>query len=71
MKTTPKHIKAKVERINRLMEQIVELNMEVEDWLEKNGIENGFDFTDDFRDSRGYGIDSAETFYARIEEFIN
>jgi len=71
MKTTPKHIKAKVERINKLMEQIVELNMEVEGWLEKNGCDDAFDFTTDFRNCRGYGIDSVETFYARVEELIN
>lgn len=67
-KRVPKHIRAKIERMSRLMETIVDLNMEVEEWLENNaGIEDGFDFTYDQRDSRGYGIVSVEDFINAIE----
>lgn len=67
MKTVPKHIRAKVERMGRLMDQLVELNIEVETWMERNGIEDAFDFTSDYRDDRGYGIDRAADFIEALE----
>lgn len=71
MKTVPKHIKEKVARMNRLMQQLVDLNIEVETWMEKAGIENAFDFTDGYRDDRGYGIMFPYSFVNDIEGAIN
>jgi flagellar hook-associated protein FlgK len=71
-KRVPKHIKAKVERANRLMEQITALNMEIEEWMEKSGVtDDGFDYTYDFRDSRGYGYFTPEWFFERIDGDLN
>ena len=57
-KQTPKYIIAKMNRANNLMQQIVDINFEVEDWLVANGVaEDGFDFFTDCRDSRGYGYE--------------
>lgn len=70
-KRVPKHIKAKIERMSRLMETIIDLNMEVEEWLEKNaGVDNGFDFAYDYRDDRGYGITNVSDFISAIEESL-
>lgn len=71
MKHTPKHIVRKVERMNALMEQLISLNMELEEWLEKNGIEDGFDFAYDNRDDRGYAILWPDQFIEKIDEAIN
>jgi hypothetical protein len=71
MKTVPKYIKAKVERMSRLMEQIVELNLEVESWMEANGVEGAFDYTRDYRDDRGYGIYNVPDFIDEVERAIN
>lgn len=70
-KQTPRHIIKKIERMNRLMEQLIDLNVELEDWLEKNGIEDGFDFTYDNRDDRGYAIIWPDQFIEKINEAIS
>lgn len=70
-KRVPKHIRQKVERMSRLMTQVVGLNQEIEEWLESNGIEDGFDFTYDHRIESGYEIADFEAFYAAIEKAIN
>lgn len=71
-KQTPKHIKAKVERVNRLMEQIIALNMEIEEWMEKSGVtDDGFDYTYDFRDDRGYAYLMPEQLFERIDGDLN
>lgn len=71
MKRVPKHIKAKIERTNRLMETIIDLNIEVEEWIEGNtGIDDAFDFTSDYRDDRGYGINQVAEFIDRIESEV-
>lgn len=70
-KQMPKYMVKKVERMSELMEQIVDLNFEVEEWLEKNGIEDGFDFTYDHRDSRGYGVTNVSEFVQAVNDAIN
>ena len=71
MRNVPKHIINKVERMARLMDQLVELNIEVEEWMEKNGIDDAFDFTRDYRDDRGYGISFPYDFIAKVERRLN
>lgn len=71
MKTVPKHIRTKIERMNRLMDALVDLNLEVEAWMESNGIEDAFDFTGDHRDDRGYGIMFPDDFINEVEYAIN
>lgn len=68
-KRVPKHIRAKIERMSRLMDTIVDLNIEVEKWVEKNtDIDDCFDFAYDHRDERGYGIIRVDAFVKAIEE---
>lgn len=71
MKRVPKHIKDKVRRMNALMDKVVDLNMEVESWAERNGAKDGFDLSTDIRDDRGYGIIWVDEYLKRIEEAIN
>lgn len=66
-RTVPKHVIRKIDRMNRLMGEIVSLNFELEEWLEKNGVEDGFAFTSDYRDDRGYAIHWPDDFVAAIE----
>ncbi len=70
-KKMPRYLIAKIERANRLMEEIISINIELEEWLEKRGIYDGFDFTFDYRESRGYEITQVEQFVRRVEEEIN
>ena len=70
-KQAPKYIIKKIERMSDMMEELVQLNMEVEGWLEKNGIYDGFDFSNDHRDDRGYGIWDVDRYVAAINEAIN
>ena len=65
-KQMPKYMVKKVERMCALMEQIVSLNMELEEWLEANGIEDGFDFTCEHRDDRGYAVWNVESFVEAV-----
>lgn len=67
----PKYVKEKINRANKLMKQIVNINIEVEQWMEGNGIENGYDFTGDYRDDRGYGYVWVQQLIDSIEEAIN
>lgn len=69
-KRTPKYIIEKIGRMNRLMQQVVDLNFELEEWLEANGIEDGFDFSYYHRDDRGYGIIDVSEFVKDINEAI-
>lgn len=71
VKRVPKHIISKLERMNRLMRQLTCLNVELEEWMEKNGIEDGFDFTTDWRNEPAYEIVWTEEFVRAIEEAIN
>lgn len=70
-KQMPKYMVKKVERMSNLMEQIVDLNIEVEEWMEKNGIEDGFAFTYDHRDDRGYGVINVREFVQAVNDAIN
>ena len=67
-KQMPKTMINKIERMNKLMEQVVSLNIELEEWLEKNGISDGFDLATDYRESRGYEIFDVDGFVARVNE---
>lgn len=69
-KQMPKTMIAKVERMNKLMQQVVDLNCELEQWLEKNGIEDGFDFTGDYRETRGYEIYDVDGFINAVNEAL-
>lgn len=69
-KQTPKYIIQKIERMNALMEKIVELNFELEEWMEGNGIEDGFGATFDYRDDRGYGIIDTDAFIDMLNDQI-
>lgn len=70
-KQMPKYIVKKVERMSDLMEQIISLNFEVEEWMEKNGIEDAFGFTYDYRDDRGYGVINVSEFVQAVNDAIN
>lgn len=71
-KRVPKHIKQKVERMSRLMEKLVDLNTELESWLEANGIEDGYDFMSQYRQDVGYEVGGRlEWFYEAVENAIN
>ena len=72
MKTVPKHIKAKIERMSRLMDALVDLNIEVEEWVEKNtGIDSAFDLAEDNRDDRGYAYWNSSRFIEDVERLLN
>ena len=72
MKTVPKHVIGKVNRMSDLMQKIMEINSELEDWLESSGVTDyGFDFTGDFREASGYEIYDQEGFYRAIESKLN
>lgn len=70
-KQMPKYMVKKVERMNDLMQQIVDLNFEVEDWMERNGVKDAFDFTFDHRDSRGYGVVNVAEFVRAVNAAVN
>ncbi len=64
-KQLPKHLVEKAERANRLMAQIVDINIELERWIEKNGIApDGFDFLYHFRECEGYD-------YSGVGDMVN
>lgn len=67
MTSVPKHIQKKVTRMNELMDKIVDLNMELEKWLEERGAKDGFDFTYEHRESVGYSIQDVNGFYGKVE----
>lgn len=71
MKKVPKHIKAKIERMSLLMDALVDLNLEVEGWLEANGVEDADYLSDDLRDYRGYGLWDEAKYIERVERAIN
>ena len=70
-KRVPKHIIHKLERMSKLMGQLTDLNIELEKWMEKNGIEDAFDFTHDYRYEPAYEILDRKAFVEAIEEAIN
>ncbi len=70
-KQMPKYMAKKVERMNRLMSEIVDLNLELEDWMEANGIDDSFDFTYDHRDDRGYAIIDITSFIEAVNEAMS
>ena len=71
-KRVPKHIRQKVERMSRLMSQIVALNSELESWLESNGVDDGWDFIAEYRAEPGYEIGGRlEWFYDAVEQKMN
>ena len=70
-KKVPMYVLRKVDRMNNLMQKIVDLNLEVEEWLEKNGVTDGYDFANQFRDDRGYGIYDVLGFENAVERVIN
>ena len=71
MQQMPKYMAKKVERMNRLMSEIVDLNLELEDWMEANGIDDSFDFTYDHRDDRGYAIIDITSFIEAVNEAMS
>ena len=70
MAKVPKYIKVKVAMMNKLAVRLVELNMELEAWLESKGIEDGWDFihSNDYDTEGGYEIVFADRFYKHVEE---
>lgn len=70
-KRVPKHIIQKMERMSKLMDQLTDLNVQVEEWMEGSGIENGFDFTSDYRYEPAYEICDIPEFVKAIEAAIN
>lgn len=70
-KRVPKHIIQKMERMSKLMDQLTDLNVQVEEWMEANGIENGFDFVSDYRHEPAYEIYDIPEFVKAIEAAIN
>lgn len=72
MRTVPKHITKKIVRMERLMDQLVALNIEVEEWVEKNtGVPNAFELSQDNRDDRGYSLWRPGDFIAKVEDLLN
>lgn len=72
VKTVPKYIRRKIERMSALMEQIVELNIDVELWVEDNSdVYDAFWMSEDNRDVRGYGITDIDGYVRAIEDAIN
>ena len=72
MKTVPKYITKKIYRVGQLMDQIVRLNLEIEEWIEQNaGVKDGFDFSEDNRDDRGYAYWREGDFIAKVERRLN
>lgn len=69
-KRVPKHIRQKIKRMNELMQRIVDLNTEVEEWCERNGAKDGYDLSTGYRDERGYGILCLYPYLEAIEEAI-
>ncbi len=68
-KQMPKAMQKKLERVDRLMSQIIDLNQDIERWLEASGItEDGFDYTSDFRECPGYWIADREGFIAKVNQ---
>ena len=55
-KTLPKYIVEKIETANRLAYKVEELNQEVEDWMEKNGVEYAWDALFPHREDHGYTV---------------
>ena len=70
-KRVPKHIAQKLERMSKLMGQLTDLNIELEQWMEKNGIEDAFDFTHDWRYEPAYEIIDRDSFINAVEDAIN
>lgn len=70
-KQMPKYMVEKIRRMNRLMAEIIDLNEELENWMEKNGIDYGFDFTFGHRDDSGYGILDVDWFVQCVNDAIN
>ena len=70
-KKMPKYMVDKVRRMNALMQQIVDLNMEVEEWLEKNGVENPYEVGFDYHECRGYEVYDVEGFVQTMNEAMN
>lgn len=70
-KKVPKYILQNLEKTSSYMEKVVRLNQELEEWLEKNGIQDGFDLTSDYRESRGYEIFDTESFLDRALSEMN
>ena len=66
-KRVPKHVQRRLETMRDLMDRLVRLNVGLERWLEANGAEYGFDFTEDFRNSAGYSIPDIDGFLARVQ----
>lgn len=56
-KQLPRYIIEKINLANKFAYRAETLNIEVEEWLEKNGIEDGFEATFDFREDHGYVIE--------------
>ena len=71
MKKVPKRIKDKIERMSRLMDALVDLNLEVEAWIEANGVKEAYYLSDDLRDDRGYGLWDEAKYLERVERAIN
>lgn len=68
MRKVPKHIKAKIERMSRLMDALVDLNIEVEAWVEKNaGVSDAFELSSGNRDDRGYAYWNPSEFIKLVE----
>ena len=70
-KRVPKHIIQKLERMSKLMSQLTDLNMELEAWMERNGIEDAFDFAYDWRYEPAYEIQNRDDFIRAVEAAIN
>ena len=66
-KQMPKAMQQKVNRMSKLMSQLIDLNQELERWLEDSGITtDGFDYTYDHREHPGYWIVDADAFIAEV-----
>ena len=66
-KQMPKAMQQKVNRMSKLMSQLIDLNQELERWLEDSGITtDGFDYTYDHREHPGYWIVDVDAFIAEV-----
>ena len=66
-KRVPQRIISKIEAANRHMRRAADLNFEVEEWMERNGIEYAFDFAIERGVSAAYEIPDVDAFVRDVE----
>lgn len=55
-KQLPEHIVEKIEMANKYAYRAEQLNCEVEDWMEQNGVDYAWDALFDYKEEHGYVV---------------